>query len=556
MPAVLQSALMALENWLIECAEHTQDRVFWEWCFDYILRNSNSVMPTAILASIALGFPDKVGKSALPIIRSTELYDLDLQRRIHERGGREPDWFKAGLNRDPLADIYSEERRQAALRKWRNQDLESLIVRLQFSDLREETIAIIDELRSKFSADEKWRFRFHRIDTREFKPLEDRENNRIVFTNEHIESDLLKIQEETQREQELHQRFITLFLWADTTLKKEKPEREYYAGWEQAFTEAKELLQIAKDNNTSDFIRMQAECFVKSAVIFVRDYAGSMREEDLSWCFDIIIDTALAGADQEETSGIDYMGSPEGLAVAASVLPILLDFAGNEENRLAIRRIIVTALTHPNRMVRRQTANGVREYLWSRDAAFAQQCVIGNIVYAQQDMELYQRTFSGPDLDGPADTESPESESFASWINGIRDRLCQDSFSVNINGITFNSRSSEQLFIVSLMIPYGSDNPIHIALMKKVLLLFIQAEKDQNDNHDRNNEIEIDYQLPFDFAQYFARFLVSLPNEKTPVYLEELQVGCKIAPNFITSVLINLDYFTELSEEKDLFWNI
>ena len=162
-PHLLQSALMALENWLISYAEYAKDSTFFEWCFDYVLRNSNSVMPTAVLASIAVGFPEKVEKGALPIIRAAELYDLDLGRTVHECGGYEIDWFKAGLNRDPLSEMYSDERRRSALQKWRKQDLESLVVRMQFSNLRDEIIEIIDELRLKFSTDEKWRFRFHRM---------------------------------------------------------------------------------------------------------------------------------------------------------------------------------------------------------------------------------------------------------------------------------------------------------------------------------------------------------------------------------------------------------
>ncbi len=128
LPYLLQSALMAMENWLIDCAEKINDDSFFEWCFDYILRNSNSVMPTAVLTSIAVGFPEKVGKSALPIVRVPEFYDFEMKRILGERGGNEINWFRTGLQRDLMAEVYSDERRKAALRKWRKQDLEFLIV--------------------------------------------------------------------------------------------------------------------------------------------------------------------------------------------------------------------------------------------------------------------------------------------------------------------------------------------------------------------------------------------------------------------------------------------
>ena len=82
-PYLLQSALMALENWLIGCAEYSKSDQL-ECLFDYILRNSNSVMPTAVLASVATGFSVKIGKSALPLLRTAELYYMDRSRLVHE----------------------------------------------------------------------------------------------------------------------------------------------------------------------------------------------------------------------------------------------------------------------------------------------------------------------------------------------------------------------------------------------------------------------------------------------------------------------------------------
>jgi hypothetical protein len=130
-------------------------------------------MPIAVLASLARGFPNKIGKAALPLLRTPELYNLDMARIVHERGGNEINWFRSGFQRDPLAEIYAEERRVAALRPWRKEHLESLIIRLQFSDLKEKALAVIDELRSKTPENEVWRFRFHRIDSRKWQAESD-----------------------------------------------------------------------------------------------------------------------------------------------------------------------------------------------------------------------------------------------------------------------------------------------------------------------------------------------------------------------------------------------
>jgi hypothetical protein len=110
-PYLLQCALMALENSLIAHVETCESNQL-EWLFDYILRNSNSVMTTAVLASVATGFLEKVGRSALPLLRTSELYHMDLTRTIHEQGGSEINWHYSGLRQDVLSKVYAEERRQ------------------------------------------------------------------------------------------------------------------------------------------------------------------------------------------------------------------------------------------------------------------------------------------------------------------------------------------------------------------------------------------------------------------------------------------------------------
>jgi len=123
-PNLLQSALMALENWLIACAETFEFQQI-ELLFDYILRNSNSVMPTAVLASVATGFPQKVGKAALPLLQNAKLYDLDKVRTtLHE--GLKINWHYSPFTIDTLSKLYAEERHIAASRPWRKKSFRNV----------------------------------------------------------------------------------------------------------------------------------------------------------------------------------------------------------------------------------------------------------------------------------------------------------------------------------------------------------------------------------------------------------------------------------------------
>jgi hypothetical protein len=209
-------------------------------------------MPTAVLASVATGFPNKVGKAAFPLLQVPDLYGLDMARIVHEHGAGRFNWFGFGLRRDPLAKICAAERREADLRSWRQEHLETLIVRFQFSDLRDEALATLDALRASAPDNQSWRFRFHRIDNRTWRAIEDRENSRILFESKDLEPELEAVQQETQEHTGLLNRCSALYLWSARTFEREPLDREYYANWCEALSESRALWKILQDEPVPD----------------------------------------------------------------------------------------------------------------------------------------------------------------------------------------------------------------------------------------------------------------------------------------------------------------
>jgi hypothetical protein len=558
-PYLLQSALMALENWLISFAEAPAPQETLERLFDYILRNSNSVMPTAVLASLATGFPDKLGKAALPLLRTPGLYGPDLARTVSERGGNEINWFSSGFHRDPLAELYTEERRAAALRPWRNESLETLITRLQFSDLRQEALAVIDELRAKAPESESWRFRFHRIDSRGWKPVEDRENKRIIFESQGMEPDLLELQQKSQEAMALNDRFSRLYLWSEKLFNRETPDSEYYASWDEALQEAKKLFEILKSGAASGLRGMFIGGLVKAAAVFLRDHSGELSEEDASWCAEFVVQAAISSADTGDMTAIADRTDFNGAAVAASVMPVLFDLAETDEEKLSVRRAMATALTHVNANVRAGAANGIREHLWQREPEFAQQCVLGGIEYARLELEnSYRRRAAESFLD---DDEQADDGELGAWVWDFRERLAGGALSLSthdIDGLGFDSHSPWHLLIPCLMIPDGSTEPQHVALLSRMLTLFFEAENSVREHRsDRiHDDISIHYELGMTFTSRFAEYLIALHESGSHLFTEQLLEGCACAPEVIHSLLINIAYFTEVRQKKELYWEI
>lgn len=557
-PYLLESALMALENWLISIAEGPATTERLEWWYDYILRNSNSVMPTAVLASVATGFPYKLGKAALPLLRVPPFYSLDMSRMVAELGDG-LNLFVSGFDNDPLGELYAAERRTAASRPWRKEHLETLITRLQFTPLRDEALAVIDDLRSKVPQDENWRFRFHRIDSRGWRQVEDKENKRILFESQGLEPDLVEIQQKSQESMALNERFFRMNLWASSALKRERPEREYYAGWDEALKEAKSLLNKLKADTEGGLAEMFKGGLVKAAATFLRDYSSELSEEDAAWCSEITVQAVMANADTGNMTARADKTDFDGSATAASVIPVILDFANDDNEKLTVKKVMAAALTHVNASIREGAAQGIREHLWQRDPEFAELCVFGAIEYARLQLEnSYRRRAVNQLLDDQEQDDEDEAE-VGSWVDDLRERLVNSAPSpekYGIDKIRFDSHSPWFMLSPCLMIPDGSTEPHHVALLSRLLKLFFEVEEPTKKHRSERGDdyIHIHYELRGSFTSRFAEYLIPLQKSGSQLFIDLLLEGCDSAPEFIEYLLLNIALLTERAQNKELYW--
>ena len=554
-PYLLQSSLMAFENWLVSYAEHASPEDL-EWLFNYVLKHSNSVMPTAVLASLATGFHGKIGRAALPLLRTAELLLLDKMRTVHEMKAHQINEF--AWSRDPLSKIYAEERRTAALRPWRQEDLETLIVRLQFSELGDDTLAAIDVLRAFAPDHESVRFLLHRIDSRDWKPIADKENNRIMFEPKELEPDLQEIQQKTQEDFHATSRFLNLQLWAIGTFNHEQHDKKYYASWADAFTEAQALLEQLNSQPVSDLARMSYGGIVTAAAIFIRDYSDKLAREDMTWCAEVVYSIVLLNVDSEDLALRVDKSDYDGVAAASSVLPILFGLASEDEEKLFVKALIATAITHPNPNVRQGIANGIREHLWQQDSSLALYCVRGALEYArlQKSYETQRRrTFH---LDSAA--KEIELEKLQVQKEEFREQFVQGNLPNKSDEVTLETHSAWHILAPCLMIPEGSIQPEHIRLLSQILELFFVAERNERrhrwDRVEQADHQDIHYEIRSDFTAHFARHLLATYKAGGEEYIELLRSACDTAPDFLQYLIICVAVEAEQQGLEKLYWRL
>lgn len=553
-PDILQCAMMAFENWLVSFVEIAPEEVLSD-VFEFALRNSNNVMITAVLASAAVGFPEKTGKAALPLLRTTELYHLDRTRSIQESGGNEINWHGGPLNRDPIADIYAEERRTAALRKWRKEHLESIVCQLQITELRQDALNCIDHLKKQNPVTEADRFLFLRIDSREWTPVHDKENNRILFENKEIHTDLKQLREESAQRMEVSNRQNALYLWACKSYAKEATENPYYDNIQDVIADTKKVIDELNSSQQQELFSFYAGSTVTVAAVLMRDYMDGLSDDDISLCIELIVNSILSNADGSGIRHLMAIRDKEGPSAAAGVLPILYDFIEDEEQAKEIfLRALISALIHQSEAVRDQAAGGVKEFLWSRDADLAQRCIGSCKEFARYDLQLQAEIQKIPYPDDYTDGNRREHE--LEQRAAYREKFVQNKIELADERLSLDTHSASYILQPCLMIPDESIAPNHVQLYEDLLGIFILHEQDRWQGGRESRNKEINHQNYGKFTESFAKHLYANLKLGHLTYIEILKKASLSAPSLVQSVLINVDCLADREKRPDVYWKL
>jgi hypothetical protein len=215
-PYVLQTALMALESWLLQLCQ--ADNAHVESWLLKLLTESNNVAVTAVVASVCNTHPEKADRAGLAVLMCREFFAMDRVRMVQESSA--PGGLLADLipMHNVEKKIHDDERRRADSLSHRKHDLEALAVKLQLGAQRDAVWQILDEYRAALpevgaqtEEDRLWRLALHRMDLRTYQPQlmnaevveetfdsdaaaadadEDRQRRKIYFSPGPVDEDL------------------------------------------------------------------------------------------------------------------------------------------------------------------------------------------------------------------------------------------------------------------------------------------------------------------------------------------------------------------------------
>lgn len=388
-PYVLQSALMALEAWLLEiCDLEGADVESW---LLKILRESNNVMATSVVASFCNAHPEKAGRAGLALLSSRELIRLDRVRAVQERShsamsGIFPTF---GINQ-----IYENERKKSDAMVHRRYDLEALAVRLQLTEARENVFEIIDRHRralppveEQSEEDRLWRLALHRMDVRGFRVLdetsaerpepsdgntseiEETEERRIVLAPGEIEPDVQNLIDQHAPIAAQQERELLLLNWGNAAWQNRGASQRDNADWESFLTRAR-----TRDAEPEPEEHLRGGPGLIAAVC-ARDHWDEMGLEDQAWCIEKLVREVERDCDTEDDIARHGRGAYHPDRHAAYVLPGLLSRGVSRAQSGRIIEAIAKALTHSVEEVALYAAEGIGTASNGEQRAFSEACI-------------------------------------------------------------------------------------------------------------------------------------------------------------------------------------
>lgn len=385
-PYALQSALMALEAWLLEICE--LDGVDVEAWLLKIVRESNNVMATAVVASVCNAHPAKAGRAALAVLSSREMVVMDRARIVHEGGA------SAMLGMFPsfgINQIYEEERKKSAALEHRGHDLETLAVKMQLTTTRESVFSIIDRHRAQLPPPEEqseddrlWRLALHRMDVRGFRPMEPPEapsaggnaeqaeearERRIYVGPGEIEADVQELIDRHAPIAAQQTRDLSLLNWGRAAWDRREPLRPDIGNWAKFLAEARARDQ---EPEPDDFARGGPGII---AAVCARDHWNEMTPADRDWCLEKLIREVERESESDEDMIRHGRGAFPPDRHAAYVLPGLLARDVSDAQKGRIREAVAKALTHAVDEVVLYAAEGLGAHSTGELRKFSDHCV-------------------------------------------------------------------------------------------------------------------------------------------------------------------------------------
>jgi len=567
-PNVLQCALMALEEWLLQIGEIAPEHL-QSWLI-YALRKSNNVAITSVVASVAMAFPHAAGEAALVLLTCRDLAQLiqmDIQRYVQD--SHPPSKFLEFFpERGGESQLYMEERRASDQREHRKRYLEWVAIALAgprvYAILDAHHVALPPEDQQD-DEDRHWRLALHRMDFRRYQvisePTDDAANTnsdstarvspkQIVMSPQGLEKDLEAFAEDGALERQEYLDGVSLFMWGASCFSRQTTDTYNPDDWRKRLQDAQEVTTKGDRSQLAHHLHFRDAPGLVAAVC-ARDHWAEMDQEKQQW---VIGELNWAVSRDAERDGIQAKVSRnqnDASRPAAYILPRVLTYDLPPDARTLVRESIAVALTHVCHEVVVYAVEGVGAHLTSTNPTFVLSCVRAMALRASllQQISKEQREKRCQDRIDPEQYDSLIRDEVKAAI--LSDTPCADD---DLVAIGLNDWwGADAISMVLSILGYWSEN----LLTRRAFSLLAESlaaawKPKRNDRGGRSR----DYRMEYDLLRKLAEFCLRLPATDAVKLCEPLLACVDNCPDDVETFVRQLALVVDNGGSAPIFWSL
>jgi hypothetical protein len=577
-PYVLQTALMAIEQWLLEMSQSEDTQQHVEGWLRKLLRESNNVAVTAVVASVCTAATASAGTVGLSLLTSRNLIQMDRARMAGEYS-LASEFGNLFSMYDAEKAVYDNERKASSRLPHRKYDLEMMAINLQFTERRDQVWAIIDQhladlppLAEQSDDDRLWRLALHRIDTRKYEAREvddvpglseeekveqkkkaDASGQKMIcFTPSTPDSDIQEmIDNQSSTDMETNVGF-SLFHWGSVVWRGDESQSVVPEEWHAKLTMARS--QQVDNLDLGELVRGAPGLI---AAVCVRDHWEELGDDDRQWCLDTLVDAVQVDADSKDSFVQMSKSDLSPSRPAAYVLSKALTHELSDAQRQAVQNGICYGLTHVTAQVAEYAAAGVGRYLATSDDAFCLRC-IGCL--AEQAVQLAARMNEEYARPYPERREFRDVE--AELKPSTRSRMQDDVEVSEFDAATIDlcdwPGKIAAMPIMSIL-HHLPEHPAALAMFNMVATQLVSWWV-QRDDHTpgpaRRHRAERDFHFESDCKQQLASFVLHLPPDQAISMLSPIVSASDRHPREVEQFLMTLVIAEDRSAEATCFWEL
>lgn len=513
-PYMLQSALMALEKWLLEAHKVGVDIAPY---LEYVLRKGTSAFTLSVVTSVLNAYPRLCSEKFLGLFHAREFIRTDLNRM-----GLESRADAMAAPRNPMSTVMQQERTESNKLPHRRFDLEWLIFRLQIEapPLKETLWRILDDHKAAIDAGDTsketqiWRLALKRMDLREMKFGESTKDGHIPFETRELEPDLQQLVEDGSKGWEITNKAARLSLWGNSFFDADtKQHRALYPSHVEALAEFRLLEQDPIKKNS--YIPPNLPALIAAALI--RLDSDEIKGETRVWAEDEICKAVAIPVECDEWETMQRF-STDGSRPAAYVLSLALS---KTQQRELLLGALGEALTHPIDEIREYAIRGVQQFLWKNEPTLARVCVLGLAHFA---------VMMGAALC------IPYNERDAAWkqaFHTARAKLFSGLKAGALDEPQLDRRFCYFPYLTPALeaVPLNMDWEWSRSAIRMLVDVAATATESEADKRD------LSYEAQDDIAKLYARQLLYAMPERLHAEIPRLADWCEQAPEFAAMVL-------------------